>query len=422
MRTYGANRTAHWHPFENMSNRDVQLTVDRADGIHVWDDIGRKFIDATAGLWYCNVGYGRDRIVDAIEKQLRKIPAFHTFGPYSNAPADALCARLSEFSPIPHAKVFLTNGGSDAVDTACKLARRYWDLAGKPEKKIIVSKTYAYHGMHGFGTSLSGITTNAVGYGGSIVGDTAIVAHDDLDALETLLVQSGDTIAAIISEPVIGAGGVLPPPEGYGAKMNDMCKAYDVLLISDEVICGFGRVGASFGCVAIDQTPDMILFAKGITSGYQQLGGVIVGERVQEPFWQGAGARFNHGYTYSGHAASCAAAMTNLDIIEEENLIAKSAENAAYFHDSLTRLENMDIVEEVRTAGLMGAIEIDEALRTDRPDVMSELVELCWNEGVLTRPIRGVALQFSPALTIERDDIDETVARFETAPLSLSQT
>ena len=287
----GRGKQRFWHGFANMANMTSadEVVIVRGEGCEVLDRDGRRYLDATAGLWYCNVGYGRPEIAEAVERQIRELPAYSTFGLYANEPTLRLCERVSELAPLPDGKVFLTCNGSDAVDTAAKMVRRYWNEMGRPEKRIIVGRDFAYHGMDAYGTSLAGIPANVEGYG-QLVPSVAQVAYDSVEALAEELERLGpDNVAAFIGEPVIGAGGVYPPPGDYWPKVAQLCRENDVLLIADEVITGFGRLGRWFGCERYRFEPDLLVFAKGVTSGYVPLGGVVVGPRVQEPFWSGSG-------------------------------------------------------------------------------------------------------------------------------------
>ncbi|MEX1172073.1 MAG: aminotransferase class III-fold pyridoxal phosphate-dependent enzyme, partial [Chloroflexota bacterium] len=304
--------TRFWHGFADMHRiKDAELVFRSADGVWLESVDGRRFLDTTAGLWYCAVGYGRQPIADAVAAQMTRLAAYSSFGAYTTEPTVQLAARLSALAPIDDAVVFFGSGGSDAVDTAAKLVRRYWDVVGRPEKRLIVSREHGYHGMHAWGTSLAGIPGNKSGYGGDIIDEVAHVGVADTAQLAALLERRGSEIAAFIGEPVVGAGGVYPPEPGYWAEVQRLCREHDVLLIADEVVTGFGRTGAMWGSQRYDITPDLITFAKGVTSGYIPLGGVLVGPRVAGPFWDGSepGPTFVHGYTYSGHAAACAGAM-----------------------------------------------------------------------------------------------------------------
>jgi adenosylmethionine-8-amino-7-oxononanoate aminotransferase len=409
--------TRYWHPFADMHRvRDHELVLARGEGAWIEDVDGRRYLDATAGLWYCNVGHGRTEIADAAARQLGSLAAYSTFGPFATAPTLELADRLAALAPIDDAVVFLGSGGSDAVDTAAKLARRYWDAVGRPEKRLVVSREHAYHGMHAFGTGLSGIPSMREGYGGPIVGDTIQVAAHDVEALERLFHERGREIAAFIGEPVIGAGGVIPPEDGYWEAVTRLCDAHRVLLVADEVITGFGRLGTMFGSERCEIAPDMITFAKGVTSGYLPLGGVLVGRRVAEPFWDGGGgAIFRHGYTYSGHATACAAALANLEILEREELLVRVQALEPVLEREMGRLADAPLVGEVRVAGLLAAVEIDEAVLAASPTAPEVVVATLRRHGILTRTLRGVALQVSPPFVIEEAEIRALVDGFEAA-------
>jgi putrescine---pyruvate transaminase len=314
------------------------------------------------------------------------------------------------------AAVFFTSGGSESVDTAAKLVRRYWDVMGRPEKRIIVSREHSYHGMAAFGTSLAGIPINKAGYGqGDLVADVLHAGAHDLDAVEALFAARAGEIAAFIGEPVIGAGGVIPPQDGYWAGIQQLCRQFDVLLIADEVVSGFGRMGELWGSTRFGLEPDLITFAKVVTSGYVPLGGVVVGPRVRAPFWDDPvpGAIFRHGYTYSGHAAACAAAMANLDIIERERLVDRCAALEPVVERTFARLAGAPLVGEVRTVGLTAAVEMSAEARAANPAIADVVAGAVRRHGVLTRAVRGVGLQFSPAFIITEAEIETVVDAFE---------
>jgi putrescine aminotransferase len=317
---------------------------------------------------------------------------------------------------MPDAAVFFTSGGSESVETAGKLARRYWDVLGRPQKKVIVNREHGYHGMAALGTSLAGIPLNKAGYG-TLVADTAHVGVHDLDAVESLFAARSAEIAAFIAEPVVGAGGVIPPQPGYFEGLQQLCRQFDVLLIADEVVTGFGRTGEWWGSVRYAIEPDMITFAKAVTSGYVPLGGVVVGPRVRAPFWDEAipGAIFRHGYTYSGHATACAAAMANLDIIEREDLVGRVRALGPVVEREIGRLASSPLVGEVRTVGLTACVELSAEARAANPGVVEATVAAARRHGVLTRNIRGVGLHFSPAFVISEGDIARIAEGFDAA-------
>jgi putrescine aminotransferase len=398
--------TAFWHPFANMSAvRERALTIVRGEGALVWDDTGREYVDVTAALWFCNIGHGRAELADAAARQMRELASYHTFGPFTNPPAEELAQRVAALAPLDDAKVFFTaGGGSDAIDTAGKLARAYWNVSGRAEKRVIVSRNLAYHGVNAYGTSLGGIPANEALFG-RLVSDVEQVPWDDADALAATFERLGaDRVAAFVCEPVVGAGGVLPPPPGYLERVAEICRANDVLLIADEVITGFGRLGEWFGSERFGIRPDLITVAKGITSGYVPLGAVIASGRIAEPFWKPGGTELlRHGYTYSGHATACAVALANLDVLESERLLERVRGLESVLDDALRPLERHDLVREVRTIGLLGAVELESEV-ADR--VAAETLE----RGVITRALRGVALQISPPFVVTEEQLGAVAA------------
>jgi putrescine aminotransferase len=397
-----------WHGFADMhAIADAEVVIRSADGVWLEDTNGNRYLDATAALWYCNVGYGRREIADAVAEQLVRLPAYSSFGAYTSEPSIALAERLADLAPILNAVVFLGSGGSDAVDTAAKLARRYWDVVGHPEKRVIVSREFGYHGMHGWGTSLVGIGPMKTGYGGNFIDEVVNVGSMDVETLGALFAERSGEIAAFIGEPVIGAGGVYPPEDHYWPEVSRLCHDHDILLIADEVITGFGRTGHLWATTRYGIEPDMITFAKGVSSGYVPLGGVLVGERVRGPFWDQdvPGAVFRHGYTYSGHAGAAAAGMANLDIIEREGLVARVATLEPILDRAVRRLESAPGVGEVRTVGLTAAVAFRGDLLAADPGLPERAVTAALRHGVATRVLRGHALQISPPFIITEAEI-----------------
>src|SRR6478672_13095690 len=340
--------TRLWHPFAAMGKVDGhELVLTRGSGSRVWDAEGNEYVDATAGLWFCNVGHGRGEIADAVAAQLRLLAAHHVFGDHANQPALELAGRLADLAPVEDAAVFFGTGGGEAVETAAKIVRRYWALQGQPERTVIVSRRFAYHGTNAYGTSLSGIPAVRDGYG-TLVGDVAEVAHDDPADLERVLDELGPRAAAFIGEPMIGAGGAIPAVEGYWPEVERICRERDVLLVADEVISGFGRLGRWFGCERYGFTPDLMTCAKGISSGYVPLGAVVVSDRVRAPFWDVNAAPFLHGSTYAGHPAACVAGLANIDILEREGLVERAAALEPVLAGLLEPLQELPGVAEVR--------------------------------------------------------------------------
>jgi len=399
-----------WHSFADMSaiQEGGELVLDRGEGVHVWDEDGRRYLDATAGLWYCNVGYGRGEIADAAATQLRRLSAYSTFGDVSNRPAIELAERVADLSPDPDSRVFFTSGGSDSIDTAAKMARRYWQLLGLTHRTMFITRENAYHGMHVGGTSLAGIAANAAGYG-SFVSDVARVPWDSPDALrETIDAATPERVAAFFCEPVIGAGGVFAPPEGYLEGVRSICRDAGVLFVADEVITGFGRTGDWFASNRWDLQPDLITCAKGITSGYLPMGAVVASPRVAEPFWNGTAGLWRHGYTYSGHATVAAAAMANLDILEREALPKRALELESDLADALRPLAGHPMVEEVRAGtGVLAAVQLSTQAIAEDSTLPSRAIRACREAGVMTRTLATGGLQVSPALVIDRAELKE---------------
>lgn len=402
--------TKYWHPFADMRaiTKGSELTLERADGYYVYDSDGRRYLDATASLWYCNVGHGRTEIARAAFEQMRQLEAYSTFGDLTNPPVIALTERLAEIAPVPESVSFLTSGGSDSVDTAVKLARLYHKIKGEPQRTYILSRFRAYHGMHTAGTSVAGISANLDGYG-RLMADTRVVgwdSHDDLiEALEEL---GPENVAAFVCEPVIGAGGVLAPPPGYLEKVRGICRDTGVLFIADEVITGFGRTGAWFASERWDLTPDLITCAKGITSGYLPLGAVIVSPWIAEPWFKGDAGMWRHGYTYSGHATVAAAANANLEIMEREGLVRGAVDLEADLATGLAPLADHPLVGEVRAgAGAMAAIQLSSDAVEEDPTLPDRMGPALRNHGILTRILFGNALQVSPPLTLDEAGVRE---------------
>jgi putrescine aminotransferase len=412
-----------WHPFADMSviAERGELVIDRGEGVYVWDEQGRRYLDATAALWYCNVGYGRTEIADAVAAQITTLPSYSTFGDVSNRPAIELADRVASLAPVPDSKVFLTSGGSDSIDTAAKMARRYWQLLGETDRTLFITRERAYHGMHIAGTSLAGIEANATGYG-ALVGDVVKVAWDSADELREAIASAGpQRVAAFFCEPVIGAGGVFAAPHGYLAEVREICREAGVLFVADEVITGFGRVGDWFASSRLGLEPDMMTCAKGITSGYLPMGAVVAAPRVAEPFYREGAGLWRHGYTYSGHAASSAAALANLDIVEREQLPQRALELETSLADALAPLEEHELVSEVRRGvGVLAAVQLDPAAIAEDASLPARFSATAREHGVLSRALGTGALQISPPLILSDAETKELVDGLAGALESLS--
>jgi putrescine---pyruvate transaminase len=397
--------TRLWHPFSDMAAvRRSEFLLTRGEGVWVYDDQDRRYLDGTASLWYANVGHGRREIADAVQAQFGKLEAYSAFGDFATAPAQELAARIADLSPIDDARVFFTTGGGEALDSAAKIARRYWNAKGSPDRVHIIGRTGGYHGTNGYGTSIGGIEANRAGFG-PLMPQTSQVQWDSLTALEQEVLRVGpDKVAAVFAEPVIGAGGVLPPPEGYLQGVQAICEEHGILFVADEVICAFGRLGHWFGSERFGLSPDMITFAKGVTSGYLPLGGVVASPRVAEPFWDEPGNMLRHGATYSAHAACCAAGAANLDLLAEGGLVGRALELESVLLEVLSPFTSNPLVREVRGGvGLLAAVEFTaEALARGAPGAVFAAAR---ERGVIVRAL-GQGIAVSPPLTITREELD----------------
>ncbi|MBH0775152.1 aminotransferase family protein [Nocardia bovistercoris] len=404
--------SALWHGFADMGavERDGPFVVARGDGAYIWDAAGKRYLDATAGLWFANIGHGRAEVADAVAAQLRTIAHYSNFGDTAEPVTAELARRVAAIAPVPDSKVFFTSGGSDSVDTAVKLARRYWREVGRPAKSVVVGRSLAYHGMHVGGTALAGIPRNHEGYG-ELMADARTVAWDDATALLALVDRLGaDRIAAFLCEPVMGAGGVHPPPPGYLGRVREICRAHDILFVADEVVTGFGRIGGHwFASTRFGLEPDILLAAKGLTSGYMPMGAVVVAPRVAEPFFAG-GVWWRHGYTYGGHAGAAAAASATLAITEREHLLAAATRLEAVLLDRLAPLADHPAVAEVR--GGVGALA---AVQLADPDLAAPMVKVLRAHGVSSRAVGQGALQISPPLITTDEQVDELASGFARA-------
>lgn len=401
---------AFLHPYARPTRADdTYVRIVRGDGARVWDDRGREYVDGMASLWYANVGYGRREITDAVAAQMRAIAAFHCFEPFTNEPAEQICARIATLAPLRDARVFLTSSGSEAVDSAIKLARIAHVRAGHPERTLVVSRGRAYHGVTYGGLSAQGLPANREGFGPFVDG-IVHVAPDDVEAMAQLMATRGHEVAAILTEPVQGAGGVFPPVEGYLEGLRRLADRHGAFLVFDEVICGFGRLGCWFGAQRFGVTPDLVTFAKAVTSGYVPLGGVIVGPAVRAPLEADEAWTLRHGHTYSGHPTACAAGLANLAVIEREGLVERAGHVGARLFDGFDALAGDGLLAEVRRCGAVGATRVVE----DGPGGNAfALRDALLDRGVITRAVDAETLTWCPPLVItdaETDRIVDTLA------------
>jgi len=370
------------------------VNIVRGKGSLLWDDAGNEYVDGLASLWYCQVGHGRTEIVDAVAEQMRRLEAYNIFDPFTNEPAAQAAAMIVERSPHPDGRVFLGCSGSEAVDTVLKMVRQFHQLAGDAERQVVVRRTHGYHGTNFGGTSAQGIAPNREGWG-DLVPHFEEIPNDDLEAAATLFADRGDRIAAVISEPIQGAGGVHLPPDGYLEGLRRLCDDHGALLIFDEVISGFGRTGQWFGAQHFGVTPDLITFAKGVTSGYLPLSGVIASRRVCEAFEE-PGFVFRTGYTYSGHPASCAAGIANLELMDAEGLVERANHVGGRIRSGLAALQADGLIESWRGTGAVYAAELGRDSIPVRNEMMAN--------GVIVRPI-GTCLAICPPLIITDDEV-----------------
>ena len=432
------------HGFASPARIEAQgpITLVRGKGVYVWDAEGRRYLDGLASLWNVAVGHGRAEIARAIARQTRQLSYAPTLLGFSSEPAQRLAARIAGMAPKGLSRVLFTSGGSEANETVIRLVRLHWRLRQRPEKIKIVALNRAYHGSSMGAASLTGLPYFHQYYEPLLPGvvrmarpycyrcelgcrypECALACADELERIVQR--EGADTIGAFIAEPVQGVGGVIVPPEGYFERIRAICDRYEILLVVDEVITGFGRLGTRFGIEKWDAVPDMIVFAKGVTSGYLPLGGVILSEAIHQTLVD-AGPDFalHHGFTYSGHPVVCAAALANLDIIERERLIGRARRLAPYFARRLNALGRHPIVGEVRTAGLMGAIELVRDRETKEPfpaslNIPGRIRSAAMARGVIVRASADTVV-VCPPLIIQRQEIDRLAATLDAAIAEVS--
>jgi putrescine aminotransferase len=393
--------SAFLHPFAKPSRESV-IRIVRGEGALVWDSDGNELVDGMASLWYCAVGHGRDEIADAISAQARVIAGYSCFDPFTNDPAEQLATELHGIAPMDDSRIFLCSSGSEAVDTAMKLARIAHVQAGQPQRKLIISRTRGYHGVNYGGTSAQGIAPNRENFG-PFVADVVQVPADDVEGLASLMAQHSDTIAAVLTEPVQGAAGIYPPEEGYLQSLRKLCDQHGAYLIFDEVITGYGRLGSWFAAHHFGVRPDLVTFAKGVTSGYQPLGGVFVGPGPRAALERDPDFFLRHGFTYSGHPVACVAALTNLAIIRREGLVERATHVGAQLSGGLRSLAADGVIDHTRGEGAMWAA----GLRPDQ-NAMAIRDEML-RRGVICRAINTDTLTFCPPLVVTDDQVGRIV-------------
>ncbi len=393
--------SAFIHPFAPFS-RESFIRIERGEGALVWDQNGRELVDGMASLWYNAIGHGRGEMADAIAAQVRKLGAYSTFDPFTNEPAEQLAEELRQIAPTPSARVFFTSSGSESIETVMKLARMAHVQAGQPQRKLIISRTRGYHGVGYGGTSALGISAYKENFG-PFVDEVVQVPAEDIEAVATLMSQRSNEIAAIITEPVQGAGGVFPPPDDYLQSLRKLCDQHGAYLIFDEVITGYGRTGSWFAAHHYGVSPDFATFAKGVTSGYIPLGGVFVGLAPTAALESDPDFFLMHGFTYSGHPTACAAGLMNLEIIRREGLVERAKHIGDRLGGGLHALAADGVVDSVRGIGGMWAL----AVRADQ-DAKAMRDHMLNTSGVIVRALAD-GLVFCPPLVIRDEHIDRLV-------------
>jgi putrescine aminotransferase len=426
--------SAHFmHPFTDFGAlaKKGSRIITRAEGIYLWDSDGHKILDAMSGLWCVNVGYGQQALVDAATRQMKELPFYNAFFQTATPPAIELAELLAQVSPPQFKHVFFAGSGSEGNDTVVRMVRRYWDILGQPERQVIIGRKNGYHGSTMAGASLGGMSYMHA-QGGLPIPN---IVHIDqpyafengkgMDAaefgklaaswLEAKILEVGaDKVAAFIGEPVQGAGGVIVPPATYWPEIQRICDKYGILLVSDEVICGFGRTGNWFGCETMGFKPDLMTFAKGVTSGYIPLGGVMVGDRIAKVLIE-QGGDFNHGYTYSGHPVACAVALANIKLIQQQKLVEHVRDDVGpYLAEHFAGLREHPLVGSTETCGLMGAILLVKDKAKGLPFASDLEVGMlcrghCFANGLIMRAV-GDRMIIAPPLVMNRSQIDEMVA------------
>ncbi len=418
------------HPLQHPKTHADPLVIERGEGVYLYTADGRKILDGMAGLWNVDVGYGREELAQAAYDQMKRMAFTSNFAGMTNIPATQLAAKLSGYAYSNLKTTFFTSGGSEANDSAFKIARYYYKRMGKPEKVKIIARKFAYHGITLAATFATGIERYHKMFGPAVPGflhigapypyrfDGEIKPGETIGTAaarlleEAILREGPDTVAAFIAEPVQGVGGVIVPPDDYFPRIREICDQYNVLLIADEVITGFGRTGELFGLNRYGVQPDILSFAKAITSGYQPLGGNQITDAIYDAIQSAPDTdSWMHGYTYSGHATACAVALRNLELIENEKLVERAAQMGARLQTGLQALKEFRFVGDVRGLGLICGVELvsDKEAKTADPALAAKVTRMCQDRGLRTRNV-GSTLAFSPPLIISEAEVDEIVS------------
>jgi len=428
------DKNHYLHPFTDFKSlgKKKSRIITRGDGVYIYDSDNNKILDGMSGLWCVNIGYGRQELVEAATEQLKELPYYNSFFQCATPPSIELAHLLKSITQPQFNRVFYTGSGSEAIDTMIRVTRRYWELMDQPERKTIIARENAYHGSTIGGVSLSGMKMmhsqggpflskiEHIGQPYWFGSDRELSSNDFGLKMAGLLEEKineigAENVAAFVGEPIQGAGGVIIPPETYWPEIQRICSQYGILLVTDEVICGFGRLGQWFGADYYQVQPDLMTFAKGVTSGYLPLGGVMVGDRVGDVLID-KGGEFTHGYTYSGHPATCAVAIANINIIQSEKLIENVTQDIGpYLRKKWHSLSDHPLVGETRIAGLMGALElVADKTSLERFDkkigVGTICRDVCVNNGLVMRAVGDIMI-IAPPLIITREQIDELMEK-----------
>lgn len=428
------DKAYHLHSYTNARalERDGALVIERGEGVHVYDNAGKQYIEGMAGLWSVGVGFGESRLVEAAAKQMAKLPYYHTFTARTHSPSVELAEKLIEIAPVPMSKAYFTNSGSEANDTAMKIVWYRSNALGKPDKKKIISRTKGYHGVTIASASLTGLPNNHRSFDLPIArvlhtscphyrafkteGETeAQFVERCAKDLEDLILKEGpDTVAAFIGEPVMGAGGVIVPPAGYWEAIQKVLKKYDVLFIADEVICGFGRTGEMFGTTTYALQPDMMTLSKQISSSYQPISALLINENVYQPLADESAkiGTFGHGVTAAGHPVAAAVALENIRIIEERDLVGNVRSLSPKFLARLKSIADHPLVIEYRGVGLIGAFELVPREGFAAGQLGPKLFGYLMEEGVISRAI-GDSIAFCPPMIITDEQVDDMFDKVE---------
>ena len=425
------------YPTTNLRHVE-QLNIVRGEGVYVYDDSGKKYLEGLAGLWCASLGYGNVELIEAITSQLKTLSYSHMFGGRTHNVVIQLAEQLNEMLPVENSRIFFANSGSEANDSHIKMLRYYFNVTGEPQKKKIIALERSYHGVTVASAALTGLPANhthfdlpvdALGvlrtdsphyYRGRKKGESESQFCDRIiENLEKLILKEDpETIAAFIAEPVGGASGVVVAPDNYFPRVENLLTKYDIMMWSDEVICGFGRTGSNFGCETMGFTPKLISLAKQLSSAYLPISASVIPEYMHEAMIEPSSkvGVFGHGYTYTGHPAACAAALKTLEIYQRDNLFGHAADMGEYLQDKLSEFKNHPLVGEVRGRGLIGAVGLVANKETGEafgdPAVGAHAKQACQDNGLLVRAVGGNSIAFCPPLIISTDQIDEMIDKF----------